>query len=216
MNMQTAEILRLSTDEFRKFVSARLTDNQKTNQMMVEGDHTLNPEFYAKVVELALKPAAVLIPVVEREGELRVIFTKRTEKLKSHSGQISFPGGRIDAGDLNPKDAALRETWEEIGIRPDHVDVLGQMPDYYTGSGYHISTIVGLVNGDAELTRNPDEVEYVFEPPLSFLMDSENHKIGSRVFENVERYFYEMPWEDHNIWGVTAGIVRMFYNRVFK
>lgn len=214
--MQSAEISRLNPDDFRKIVLARLSDDQETDLVMMEGDHALNPDFHAKVVELALKPAAVLIPVVERDGELRVIFTKRTEKLKSHSGQISFPGGRIDAGDLNSEKAALRETWEEIGIKPDHIEVLGQMPDYYTGSGYHISPIVGLVSKDAGLTRNPDEVEYIFEVPLAFLMDTENHKIGSRVFENVERYYYEMPWEEHYIWGVTAGIVRMFYNRVFK
>lgn len=202
--------------EFRTHVRARLRDDKPADKTLVEGDHVLNPGFHAKVVEVAVKPAAVLIPVIERESGLNLIFTKRTEKLRSHSGQISFPGGKIDTGDESAKYAALRETDEEIGIGRTNIEVLGQMPDYFTGSGYKISSIVGLIDADVQFNPSPDEVEYIFEVPLAFLMNSENHKIGSRVFENTERYFYEMPWNDHYIWGVTAGIVRLFFNKVFK
>ena len=209
-------IKNLSGPEFRRIVKNRLEDTTTFNEGMVEGDHILNPGYHDALVEKAIKAAAVLIPVVERGDGLNMVFTMRTQKLNSHSGQVSFPGGRIDASDQNAQYAALRETHEEIGVNAGSIEVLGQMPDYYTGSGYHISPIVGLVDGQAEFCANPHEVEYIFEVPLLFLMDPANHMIGSKSFENIERHFYEMPWNEHYIWGVTAGIVRMFYNRVFK
>ncbi len=214
--MEASQLSRLDKDQFRQIVRAHLQSRSQDTRTLIEGDHVLNPGFYRKVAERALKPAAVLVPVVERADGLHMIFTKRTQKLKSHSGQISFPGGRIDSTDATPMAAALRETWEEIGVRQGDIEVLGQMPDYHTGSGYHISSIVGLVNSQAAFEANPDEVDYIFEVPLAFLMEPSNHRLGSRVFENVERYYYEMPWKEHFIWGVTAGIVRVFYDRVFK
>ncbi len=206
----------LSEMEFRRVVLKRLGDGCDIDMHMVEGDHVLNPDFQNEVVERALRPAAVLIPVIERAEGLSVVFTRRTTKLKSHSGQVSFPGGKIDAGDGDARLAALRETHEEVGVAPEAVDVLGQMPDYFTGSGYRISPVIGLVNRDAVFEASPDEVEYIFEVPLSFLMNPDNYRIGTKRFENIDRYFYEIFWEEQYIWGVTAGIVRMFYNRVFK
>jgi len=214
--MTTGALARLSGNEFRRAVMQRLENTTFDSAALGEGDHVLNPTFHDKVVAGALKPAAVLMPIVERGQGLNLVFTMRTERLKSHSGQVSFPGGKIDDEDENAKAAALRETHEEIGVDVGAVEVLGQMPDYITGSGYHISPIVGMIDGAAEFEANPHEVEYIFEVPLMFLMDPDNHRIGSRVFENVERHYYEMPWGEHYIWGVTAGIVRMFYNRVFK
>ncbi|MCP4185447.1 MAG: CoA pyrophosphatase [Hyphomicrobiales bacterium] len=206
----------LSGSNFRRNVAEQLGKNSDVSLNLPEGDHVLNPDYQNSLVEKAVKAAAVLIPVIERSGGLSVIFTKRTEKLKSHSGQVSFPGGKIDASDESARYAALRETHEEIGVEADLVDVLGQLPDYHTGSGYLISPVVGLVDTNAAFNANRDEVEYIFEVPLDFLMDPDNHIIGSIMFENIERYYYEMLWDDQRIWGVTAGIVRLFYNRIYK
>ncbi len=202
--------------DFRRNVAEQLGKNSDISQGLPEGDHVLNPDYQNSLVERAVKAAAVLIPVIERPGGLSVVFTKRTEKLKSHSGQVSFPGGKIDANDESAQFAALRETHEEIGVEADLVEVLGQLPEYHTGSGYLISPVVGMVEANAAFKANPDEVEYIFEVPLDFLMDPDNHLISSIMFENIERYYYEMLWDDQRIWGVTAGIVRLFYNRVFK
>ncbi|MCF6320763.1 MAG: CoA pyrophosphatase [Rhizobiaceae bacterium] len=212
--MNIGELPSLKKSEFRRIVLQRLAAGHKDDG--VEGDYVLNPDFQSEVVKRAIQPAAVLIPVIERANGLSVVFTRRTQKLKSHSGQVSFPGGKIDATDGNARLAALRETHEEVGVAPKAIDVLGQMPDYFTGSGYRISPVIGLLNRDVVFEANRDEVEYIFEVPLAFLMNPVNYRIGSKRFENAERYFYEILWEEQYIWGVTAGIVRMFYNRVFK
>ncbi|MBE0692105.1 MAG: CoA pyrophosphatase [Aquamicrobium sp.] len=179
------------------------------------GDHRLNPDLRDMIVRDGLRDAAVLIPVVDRGDEASVILTKRTEKLRSHSGQIAFPGGRLDATDPTPEYAALRETEEEIGLAPRFVEVVGRMPDYVTGSGFRIAPILSVVRPGFRLTINPDEVDDAFEVPLSFLMDPANHNRGSRIWEEKERYFYTMPFGERHIWGVTAGIIRTLYERLY-
>jgi 8-oxo-dGTP pyrophosphatase MutT (NUDIX family) len=179
------------------------------------GDHRLNPDLRDMIVRDGLRDAAVLIPVVDRGDEASVILTKRTEKLRSHSGQIAFPGGRLDASDPTPEYAALRETEEEIGLAPRFVEVVGRMPDYVTGSGFRIAPILSVVRPGFRLTINPDEVDDAFEVPLSFLMDPANHNRGSRIWEEKERYFYTMPFGERHIWGVTAGIIRTLYERLY-
>ena len=181
-----------------------------------QGDFIFNPEFKDWVFKKAVKPAAVLIPVVKRHDELTVLLTKRTEKLSSHSGQIAFAGGKVDETDESVEAAALREANEEIGLEDSFVEVIGTMPEYFTGSGYRISPVVALVEPEAKLTANPDEVDYIFEVPLAFLMDQDNHKMGSRVFEGKRRYYLEMPFGDHYIWGVTAGIIKVFHDRLIE
>lgn len=180
------------------------------------GDFTLNPDFHKWVMSKATKEAAVLMALVEREDELSVLLTKRADKLKSHSGQVAFPGGKIDDDDDSPEAAALREAEEEVGLASQHVEVLGRLPDYFTGSGYKIAPILGIMDAQAPIQANPDEVDYTFEVPLSFLMNPDNHVRGSRVFDGKERYFLEMPYGDHYIWGVTANIIRVLYDRLYK
>ncbi|WP_378952539.1 CoA pyrophosphatase [Mesorhizobium sp. ANAO-SY3R2] len=179
------------------------------------GDHMLNPDLRKQFVHDRLREAAVLIPVVDHGDASTVILTKRADKLRNHSGQIAFPGGRIDPGDPSVEAAALRETVEEIGLAPDYIDVIGRLPDYVTGSGYRIAPVLGVVRPGFHLSVNADEVDDIFEVPLGFLMDPANHGRASRVWENQERFFYAMPFEERYIWGVTAGIIRALYERLY-
>lgn len=179
------------------------------------GDHMLNPDLRRTFVHDRLRDAAVLIPVVDHGDASTVILTKRAEKLKSHSGQIAFPGGRIDPTDASAEAAAVRETIEEIGLTPSYVDVIGRLPDYVTGSGYRIAPVLGIVRPGFHLTLNPGEVDDAFEVPLGFLMDPLNHNRASRIFQDRERFFYAMPYEERYIWGVTAGIIRALYERLY-
>jgi 8-oxo-dGTP pyrophosphatase MutT (NUDIX family) len=180
------------------------------------GDHMLNPGFQVSVGGLKLKDAAVLVPVVDYDGDARVIFTQRTSTLRKHSGQISFPGGGIDDEDRSPEDAALREAEEEIGLERSFVETVGRLPDYISGTGFRIKPVLSVVRPGFTLTLNPTEVDEVFEVPLSFLMDGTNHGRGSRMFQGKERFFYEMPYGERYIWGITAGIVRTIYERFYS
>lgn len=180
-----------------------------------DGDHRLNPDMQNVIVHDGLRDAAVLIPVVDRGKDASVILTKRTEKLRSHAGQIAFPGGRVDATDLTPEYAALRETEEEIGLSSHFIEVVGRMPDYVTGSGFRIAPILSVVKPGFKLDINPDEVDDAFEVPLSFLMDPANHNRESRIWHEQERFFYTMPFHERYIWGVTAGIIRSVYERFY-
>lgn len=158
--------------------------------------------------------AAVLLPLVMRE-RLTLILTQRTAHLSTHSGQIAFPGGKVDAEDADPTATALREAHEEIGLSADRVEVLGSLPTYTTGSAFVITPVVGLVQPGLPLTPNPHEVDEVFEVPLAFLMDPAHHRRHAFEFEGVVREWYSMPYQDgaseRFIWGATAGMLRNFY-----
>ncbi|MEP9373911.1 CoA pyrophosphatase [Mesorhizobium sp. KR1-2] len=179
------------------------------------GDHYFNPGFGDLIRRDNLRAAAVLIPVVDHGDEASVILTKRAEKLRSHSGQVAFPGGRIDITDPTPEFAALRETTEEIGLGADRVEIIGRMPDYVSGSGYLIAPVLGIVQPDFHLTLNVHEVDTAFEVPMRFLMDPANHHQGSRMWDNREWVYYDMPYGGQRIWGVTAGIIRTLYERFY-
>lgn len=179
------------------------------------GDHSFNPGHPRVTGVRNLRDAAVLIPVVDHGAEASVILTKRSETLASHSGQVAFPGGRIDATDASAEAAALREAEEEIGLDPRHVEVIARLPDYKSGSGYRIAPVLGIVRPGFTLTRNPDEVDVIFEVPLRFLMDPVNHARESLEFNNQLWTYYDMAYGKQRIWGVTAGIIRTLYERLY-
>ncbi|MEM9734454.1 MAG: CoA pyrophosphatase [Pseudomonadota bacterium] len=186
------------------------------------GDDRLNAGFAADMKNRTFKKAAVLIGVLEREGEAHILLTQRTEHLKSHSGQIAFPGGKLDDGETGIE-AALREAEEEVGLNPANAQILGEFGTYYSGSGYAIHPVVARLKGELKWAPNPDEVAETFEVPLAFLMDQSNHKTESRFWNEKEIFFYAMPYEDRQvappverrIWGVTAGIIRMVQERLY-
>jgi 8-oxo-dGTP pyrophosphatase MutT (NUDIX family) len=209
--METIATPLFSASEFRRRAELEKALHRDTDY----GDHRLNPDMSDWASQTALRDAAVLVPVVDYGDEASVILTKRTEKLRSHSGQISFPGGRIDPTDTSPEFAAMREAEEEIGLSPDFIEVVGRMPDYVSGSGFRISPILSVVKPGFQLTINEDEVDDAFEVPLSFLMNEANHNRESRVWKERERFFYTMPFGERYIWGITAGIIRVVYERLY-
>lgn len=179
------------------------------------GDFLLNPDIAGDLLATNPRDAAVLVPLICREPEVTVLLTRRTEHLPSHAGQIAFPGGKIDPDDDGPASASLREAEEEIGLASASVSLLGFGDTYVTGSGFRIFPVVGLVRPDAHMVANPQEVAEIFEVPLSFLMNDDNHHQGRRTWKGRERKFYVMPYYQHYIWGVTAGIVRTLYERMY-
>jgi 8-oxo-dGTP pyrophosphatase MutT (NUDIX family) len=160
------------------------------------------------------RPAAVLCAVVPRAEGLRVILTERPKTMRSHPGQIAFPGGKIDRTDASPLAAALREAEEEVGLPPDRVRVIGPLDHYETRTGYTIVPFVGIVDPDFHPAPCEREVAAVFEAPLDHLMHFGHHQRHHRVFEGVTRHFWAMPWEGWFIWGATAGMLRMLAERV--
>jgi 8-oxo-dGTP pyrophosphatase MutT (NUDIX family) len=164
--------------------------------------------------EMPIRPAAVLIGVVAHR-EPTVILTQRAAHLNDHAGQISFPGGKIDASDATPMEAALREAEEEIGLDREFVEPIGYLDLYGTGFGFRILPTVARVTPGFDLTINENEVDNAFEVPLSFLMDPTNHQIHSKEFRGIARSYYAMPFAERYIWGATAGILRVLYERIY-
>ncbi len=161
------------------------------------------------------RPAAVLIPIMARAEGATVLLTQRSSILRQHSGQIAFPGGKIDPTDASPLDAALREASEEIGLSARHIAPLGYLGPYFSTTGFRITPVVALVSPDASFSLNADEVSGIFETPLSFLMNPDNHQTHEREWKGQMRRYFAMPHEDRYIWGVTAGIIRMLWLRLY-
>ncbi len=151
--------------------------------------------------------AAVLIPVIAQAQGLTVLFTQRTQHLKSHSGQVSFPGGRAEPGDASAEFTALREAQEEIGLALARVEILGRLPEYHTRTGFRVTPVIGLIQPPLELTPDPREVESVFEVPLSFLLDPANRQRRTRELQGRSVGFYVFEYQGHMIWGATAGML---------
>jgi 8-oxo-dGTP pyrophosphatase MutT (NUDIX family) len=180
------------------------------------GDHRLNQPLAGETALLPApaRPAAVLAPVVMRENGAFLLLTERAGSLREHSGQIAFPGGKIEA-DESPLDAALREAEEEIGLFRARVEIIGCLDAYQTSTGFRVFPIVGLTRPPLDLAVNPQEVADVFETPLSFLMNAANHQRHFREWLGRRRQFYAMPYENRYIWGATAGMIRNLYERLY-
>ncbi len=180
-----------------------------------QGDHKLNSHLAQAMEKLRPRAAAVLIGLVAHPDEVSVILTTRASALKVHSGQIAFPGGKIETTDASPLAAALRETFEEIGLEASYIAPIGYLDPYLTGTGFLIQPVVAKVTPGFELRINPGEVEDAFEVPLSFLMNADHHELRTGVPDGVSRQFYAMRYGERLIWGATAGILRHLYERLY-
>ena len=216
--MQEAAMAVTAADFFRRThqrlsleVPAGLTDPAVIPK---RGDHDIDPVMEKIATVRPIRPAAVLVPIVDR-AEPTVLLTQRAAQLTEHSGQISFPGGKIDAGET-PRDGALREAEEEIGLSRTVVEPLGYLDVYMTTLGYRIVPLIARVKPPFELLLNAAEVDETFEVPLAFLMEPKNLQRHSRDWQGLTRSYYAIPYEKRYIWGVTAGILRNLYDRIYR
>jgi 8-oxo-dGTP pyrophosphatase MutT (NUDIX family) len=198
---------RLSLD-----VPAGLTDASITPK---RGDHDADPVM-KKISEVRpIKPAAVLVPVVDH-SEPSVLLTQRAQHLPDHPGQVSFPGGKIDKSDASPLASALREAEEEIGLDRSSVEPIGYLDLYLTTLGYRIVPVIARVSPGFSLTLNVSEVDASFEVPLGYLMDQNNIERHSRDWQGMRRHYYAITFGERYIWGVTAGILRNLHDRIYR
>jgi 8-oxo-dGTP pyrophosphatase MutT (NUDIX family) len=208
-----------SAEDFRQRARARLPTEPPSGALDPavvprRGDYQLNAPAPEREAVGAARPAAVLIPVIAHPDGATILLTQRAAALRQHSGQVAFPGGKIEDGET-PWRAALRETQEEIGLDRRHIDPVGWLEPYLTGTGFRILPAVAIVEPSFTLKINPLEVEDVFETPLSFLMNAANHQRHWREWQGRRRHFYAMPFGDRYIWGATAGILRHLYERLY-
>jgi 8-oxo-dGTP pyrophosphatase MutT (NUDIX family) len=201
-------------DEFRTLAPPRL--HLSPPDIPSRSDDDLNPEARMIPTDEAPRPAAVLVPLVPREGGLHMLLTQRQPHLRRHGGQVAFPGGRMDETDSGPIAAALRETEEETGILPGFVEPLGFLDTYLTSTNYRVMPVVGLLRPGFTVTPQQEEVADVFEVPLAFLMNPQHHERHSRAWQGRQRHYYAMPWQGRYIWGATAGMIRNLYALLYE
>ncbi len=210
----------LSAEEFFSRAHERLTLDvppglTDANVTPTRGDHDADPVM-KKIAEVRpIRPAAVLVPIVDH-AEPTVLLTQRAQHLPDHPGQVSFPGGKIDKGDIDPRASALRETEEEIGLDRAHIEPLGYLDLYMTTLGYRIVPVIARVKPGFSLKLNVSEVDATFEVPLAFLMDQNNVQRHSREWQGMTRHYYAFTFGERYIWGVTAGILRNLHERIYR
>ena len=174
------------------------------------------PPDLRKKLTTDLKPAGVLIPIIEHEDMLSVLLTRRSAALRYHASQVSFPGGRMELGDADIQATALRETWEEVGIQPSDVEVAGYLEPTPTITGYAVTAIVGIVQPGIELCIDPAEVEHAFEVPLAYLLDAANQRASEREWNGVRVPIVEFHFATERIWGATANILLNLRRRLLN
>ena len=190
----------------REALVQRLAAHPPLAELMTADDIERQKENAAK----GLRPAAVLLLVVNHSNDPTVVFTQRTAHLSDHAGQISFPGGRVDEGDETAEHTALREAQEEIGLGPERVEILGRLPEYHTSTGFRVTPVVGWSEPPMHYQADPHEVAEVFEVPLAFLLDTRNHRYESAFHKGRLRNYWALPFGDRFIWGATAGMLVTF------
>jgi 8-oxo-dGTP pyrophosphatase MutT (NUDIX family) len=161
-----------------------------------------------------LRPAGVLAPVIEKNGRLELILTKRSSALKHHPGQIAFPGGKQDESDVDVVAAALREAHEEIGLPPELVEVLGTLPTHDTVTNFQITPVIGFVRDTFDIVPEPGEVDEVFTVPLAHVLNADNYLVQSRRWRGQMRHYYVVPYGPYYIWGATARMLRAWADRM--
>ncbi|HLX15325.1 MAG TPA: CoA pyrophosphatase [Bradyrhizobium sp.] len=207
----SAEFFDRTRARLRFEIPAGLTD---PDLIPASGDQGTDRMLEILAREQPIRPAAVLVPVVDHP-QPTVLLTQRSAHLNEHAGQISFPGGKIDAADGSPLETALREAEEEIGLGREFIDPIGYLDLYGTSFGFRILPTVARVKPGFKLRINRSEVDDAFEVPLSFLMNPANHQVHSKEFRGMERSYYAMPYAERYIWGATAGILRVLFERIY-
>jgi 8-oxo-dGTP pyrophosphatase MutT (NUDIX family) len=207
-------LLTAEQDDFRARAKRLRPEPPAFLHVEARGDHSLD-RLASPADAAPPRPAAVLVPIVMHAAGPSILLTERATGLRTHSGQIAFPGGRMDDTDATPTETALREAEEEIGLDRRHVEPLGYLDPYLSSSNYFVIPAVALVSPAHDLRLNPHEVADVFEVPLGFLMDEINHELHCREWRGGIRQYYAMPFGRRYIWGVTAGILRNMYERLY-
>ena len=216
----TAPLHLVEADDVFARVRARVSPTLDADALDItttprSGDHLLNkwrvtPDFLGTT-----RIAAVLVGLVERADGLHVLLTQRTSGLRDHSGQIAFPGGKMDPDDASPAATATREAWEEIGLPAHAIAVMGYLDPYLTRTGFRIVPVVARVTPPFDLLINPDEVVDAFEVPFAYLMSEANHQLEQRTWQDQTWRFYAMAYGERTVWGITAGILRILYEKLY-